>query len=207
MDAAATATLRQLMAAVNVPSYRALARTAGVSDWAVTQLRRGQIGKMRLETVAALGAALSLPVYELLAAFGVGTETDSVKRLHLLEQEYGQLQAAVTQREAAARQAVQRTALDRLEPWLLQWPTAAHAVAKNPDLPASRLLPLVQPVMDLVAAWEVKPIGTVGTEVPYDPQNHQLMGGTVQPGESVRVRYVGYRQGDRLLHRAKVSPA
>jgi DNA-binding Xre family transcriptional regulator len=102
---AATATLRQLMAAVNVPSYRALARTAGVSDWAVTQLRRGQIGKMRLETVAALGAALSLPVYELLAAFGVGTETDSVKRLHLLEQEYGRLQAAVTQREAAARQA------------------------------------------------------------------------------------------------------
>jgi molecular chaperone GrpE (heat shock protein) len=61
--------------------------------------------------------------------------------------------------------------------------------------------------MDLVAAWEVEPIGTVGTEVPYDPQNHQLMGGTVQPGESVRVRYVGYRQGDRLLHRAKVSPA
>jgi hypothetical protein len=207
MDAAATATLRQLMAAVNVPSYRALARTAGVSDWAVTQLRRRQIGKMRLETVAALGAALSLPVYELLAAFGVGTETDSVKRLHLLEQEYGRLQASVTQREAAARQAVQRTALDRLEPWLLQWPTAAHAVAKNPDLPASRLLPLVQPVMDLVAAWEVEPIGTVGTEVPYDPQNHQLMGGTVQPGESVQVRYVGYRQGDRLLHRAKVSPA
>ena len=207
MDAAATATLRQLMAAVNVPSYRALARTAGVSDWAVTQLRRGQIGKMRLETVAALAAALSRPLSELLSVFGVGTGTDPVKRLHLLEQEYGRLQASVTQREAEARAALQRAALDQLEPWLLQWPTAAHAVAKNADLPASRLLPLVQPIADLVAAWGVEFVGTVGTEVPYDPQYHQLMGGVAQPGESVRVRYVGYRQGDRLLHRAKVSPA
>lgn len=207
MDAAATATLRQLMATVKVPSYRALARAAGVSDWAVTQLRRGQIGKMRLETLVALAAALSLPVSELLAAFGVEIGTDPAKRLHLMEQEYERLQASVTQREAAARQALQRTALDQIEPWLLQWPTAAYAVAKNPDLPASRLLPLVQPISDLLNAWGVEPVGTVGAEIPYDPQNHQLMGGTAQPGESVRVRYVGYRQGDSLLHRAKVSPA
>ncbi len=46
----------------------------------------------------------------------------------------------------------------------------------------------------------------VGTELPYDSRQHQLMGGTANPGDLVRVRYAGYKQGDRLLYRAKVSP-
>jgi hypothetical protein len=32
------------------------------------------------------------------------------------------------------------------------------------------------------------------------------MEGNAQPGDFVKVRYVGYRQGEKLLHRAKVSP-
>ncbi|MGB7379946.1 MAG: XRE family transcriptional regulator, partial [Rivularia sp. (in: cyanobacteria)] len=35
---------------------------------------------------------------------------------------------------------------------------------------------------------------------------HQLIEGNAQPTEKVKVRYTGYRQGDKLLYRAKVSP-
>jgi len=54
--------------------------------------------------------------------------------------------------------------------------------------------------------WSVEAIAEVGKELPYDPTQHQLIEGTAQPGELVRVRYTGYRQGEKLLYRAKVSP-
>jgi molecular chaperone GrpE (heat shock protein) len=93
-----------------------------------------------------------------------------------------------------------------LESWLVQWPTAAYAAQQNQQLPAVRLLPLVRPVEQLLQQWGVEAIASVGSELAYDPHLHQLMEGTAQPGELVRVRYTGYRIGEKLLYRAKVSP-
>ncbi|WP_008312182.1 helix-turn-helix domain-containing protein [Leptolyngbya sp. PCC 6406] len=215
-----TPILRALMVAAGIPSFRALARAAQVSDWSVTQLRQGQIQQMRVGTVTALAEALGLSVVDLLQRFGMldlavisqSDNHDSQRpaqkdhRIPALEAEYQRLQAEVTQREAIARQTLQQTAIAQLEPWLLQWPTAVHAIAKNPDLPAKRLIPLVQPVLDLLHQWNIESLASVGAEVPYDPQLHQLMEGSAQAGDLVRVRYTGYRQGERLLYRAKVSP-
>jgi len=58
----------------------------------------------------------------------------------------------------------------------------------------------------LLQQWGVEAIAPVGAELPYDPQQHQLLEGTAQAGDQVLVRYTGYRQGDKLLYRAKVSP-
>ena len=71
-----------------------------------------------------------------------------------------------------------------IESWLLQWPTAATAVRQNPQLPAERLLSLVEPVEQLLTQWNVEAIATVGEEMPYDPQYHQLMKGIAQPGRN-----------------------
>ena len=49
-------------------------------------------------------------------------------------------------------------------------------------------------------------IANVGAEVPYNPQKHQLMYVNLVPGEIVRVRYKGYRQGNKLLCKAEVGP-
>jgi molecular chaperone GrpE (heat shock protein) len=70
---------------------------------------------------------------------------------------------------------------------------------------AVKLLPLVRPVQQLLSQWGVEAIASVGAEIPYDPQFHQLIAGTAQPGETVKVRNLGYRQGEKLLHRVKVS--
>ena len=127
-------------------------------------------------------------------------------KIAALEQEYQRLQTQLTQQEASLQQKFQQDTLQTLESWLLQWPTVAYAVQQNPQIPASRLLPLLRPMENLLKTWEVSAIAPVGSEVPYDPQHHQLMEGSAQPGDPVKIRYTGYFQKEKLLHRAKVSP-
>ncbi|WP_299414170.1 helix-turn-helix transcriptional regulator [Acaryochloris sp. IP29b_bin.148] len=130
------------------------------------------------------------------------------QELETLKNEYRRLQTQLQNQKAQLRQEAQQSTLQMLEPLLLQWPTAAYVARKKPDAPAVKLLPLLRPLEQLLTAWGIVPIGEVGIETTYDPQWHQLMPDGKQPqlGEQVRVRYVGYRQGEQLLYRAKVSP-
>ncbi len=57
----------------------------------------------------------------------------------------------------------------------------------------------------MVKQWGIEKIEFVGKELPYDPQCHELMKGTAQAGDMVRVRYVGYKQKDIILYKPKVS--
>lgn len=209
MDPIISDRLRALMVAAELPSFKALATAAGVSTGAIARLRQGNLAQMQLATVSKIAQALGLSMTALqqhLELGGASTAPAESDRMTTLEAEYARLQAQLTAQAEQLRQVLQQEALGILEPWLLQWPTAIHAVGQNPDLPATRLLPLVKPVEALLTAWGVQAIAPVGAEVAYDPQIHQLMGGSAVPGEPVRVRYGGYTQGERLLHRAKVSP-
>ncbi|MEB3294556.1 MAG: helix-turn-helix domain-containing protein [Synechococcales bacterium] len=123
-----------------------------------------------------------------------------------LHQEYQRLQQKIAQQREMLLQEFQQSSLQTLEPWLLQWSAAAYAASQNPQVPATNLLPLVRPVEMLLLQWGIEAIAQVGTEMTFDPQSHQLMEGMANPGDRVRVRYAGYRQGDRVLYRAKVSP-
>jgi transcriptional regulator with XRE-family HTH domain len=203
-----TPTLRALMQAADIVSFRALAEQAGVSRWQVQQLRQGKLSVMRLAVLERLAARLQVPLSQLLSAFGrpQHESVDQADQLEALRQEYARLQQAMQQQAEVVRSQLQTEALQTLEAWLTQWPTAAHAAEQNEQLPAKRLLPLVKPIENLMEHWGVVAIAHVGNEVAYDPQQHQLMNGTATPGDLVRVRYAGYRQGDKLLQRARVSP-
>ncbi|OLP16079.1 hypothetical protein BST81_22900 [Leptolyngbya sp. 'hensonii'] len=205
--------LSSLMHQAGIPSFAALARTAGVSEWQVTQLRQGRIQQMRVDRLTRLSQALQISLPELLDTFS-STEAhqpdpqpDPLEQsLAMLREEYQRLQKQLEAQQHTLLAEFQQASLQTLESWLMQWPTAAYAAQQNPQAPAIRLLPLVRPIEQLLQQWGVVAIGPVGSEVPYDPQYHQLMEGTVQPGARVRVRYTGYCQGKRLLFRAKVSP-
>ncbi len=210
--------LQQLMQQVGVSSFKALSRQAGVSERQVRRLRQGQVGQLRVETLLKLSQALQVSVSEFLSTFSsvsilpvsqVDEGNASVaapQMLEALRQEYQRLQQQLEQQRETLMQEFQQSSLQVLEPWLVQWPTAAYAAQQNQQLPAVRVLPLVRPVEQLVQEWGVEAIASVGSELPYDPQWHQLMEGTAQPGELVRIRYIGYRVGEKLLYRAKVSP-
>ncbi|OLT57931.1 nucleotide exchange factor GrpE [Moorena bouillonii] len=199
--------LRQLMAKVGIPSFRQLSLRADVSELQVRRLRKGQVSQMQLKTLLKLAEALQVSVNQLLVMFLPDSVSTSQEEDSTLKQEYQRLEQQLEQQRETLMQEFQQSSLQVLESWLVQWPTAAYAAQQNEQLPAVRLLPLVKPVEQLLEKWGVEAIASVGDELPYDPQQHQLMSGTAQPGDRVRVRYTGYRIGDKLLHRAKVSPA
>ncbi|MFB8787412.1 MAG: helix-turn-helix domain-containing protein [Potamolinea sp.] len=193
--------LQQLMQQVGVSSLKALSKKAGVSERQLQHLRQGKVAQMRLETLMKVSQTLQISLPELLAIFG-GTKLEKKPDL---QQEYQRLQAQLEQQQETLMQEFQQLSLQVLESWMMQWPTAAYAAQQNQQLPAVKLLPLVRPVEQLLEEWGVEKIASVGSEIPYDPQLHQLMESTAQPGDLVRVRYTGYRQGEKLLYRAKVS--
>ncbi|HIK44161.1 MAG TPA: helix-turn-helix domain-containing protein [Leptolyngbyaceae cyanobacterium M65_K2018_010] len=202
--------LQRLMQRAGLSSYRSLRRTAGISRRAIERLRLGQISYLRVETLLQLSRALQQPPTDLILQFGDGADLAPLPPSEGIEpdlrREYDRLQQQLATQAQEVRQQVQREAITQLESWLWQWPTAVYAAQQNQSIPAARLIPLTKPLEDLLSRWDLVPIGAVGAEVAYDPQLHQPLEGMPEPGQLVRVRYVGYRHGERLLYRAKVSP-
>ncbi len=196
--------LQALMQSIGVSSFKSLSQAAAVSEAQIRKLRRGEVAQMRLETLQKLSHTLQLSLSELLVTFG--DSAIAVPSPQPWQQEYDRLQAQLVQQKIDLWQEFQQDSLQILESLLLQLPTAAHAAQQNPQLPAIKLLPLLRPLDRLLETWGIVAIAPVGSVVAYDPQQHQLMAGTAQLGEPVRVRYTGYCQGDRALYRAKVSP-
>ncbi|HEY9631964.1 MAG TPA: helix-turn-helix domain-containing protein [Coleofasciculaceae cyanobacterium] len=208
-----TQLLQPLMQRLGFSSYKQLSRSAGISEKQLRRLRSGEISQLRVETLLKLSQALQMSVSELLTTFSsdstlLTSPVDEGEALSLeaLRQEYQRLQQQLENQRETLMQEFQQSSLQVLESWLVQWPTAAYAAQQNQQLPAARLLPLVRPVEQLLQEWGVEAIASVGSELPYDPQSHQLMEGTAQPGDLVKVRYTGYRLQGKLLYRAKVSP-
>ena len=206
-----TDSLQQLMQRVDVTSFKALREQSGVSEKQLRRLRKGEIKQLRVEVLLKLAQTLQLSVNDLLTTFSpVGVHgcapLQDAESLSALKQEYQRLQQQLETQRETLKQEFQQSSVQILESWLLQWPTAAYAAGQNQQLPAVRLLPLVRPVEQLMQEWGVEAIASVGSEIPYNPQWHQLMDGTALAGELVKVRYTGYCLAGKLLHRAKVSP-
>ncbi|MEA5606167.1 nucleotide exchange factor GrpE [Nostoc sp. UHCC 0252] len=210
-----TQKLQGLMQQVGISSFKALSRAANVSEYQLLRLRQGKLEQMRVDVLLKLSLVLQMPLSELVVTFSsrelLQDKTASIQELLQeiadLKKEYQRSQLQLEQQREILVQELQQSTLQLLESLLLQWPTAAQKVQENPQLAAVKIVPLVQkPLEKLLQAWGIEAIAPVGAELPYDPQLHQLMQGTSQPGETVKVRYTGYLQGEKLLHRAKVSP-
>ncbi|MGD1809144.1 helix-turn-helix domain-containing protein [Dapis sp. BLCC M126] len=199
--------LQNLMQNANISTYRELSQKAGVSELQVIRLQRGLASRMRVDILLKISQALGITLTELLTNFA----PELIKKLPatstpLVEEKYNNLQKELEQHKKLLMQEFQQSSLQILESWLQQWPTVVQKAKQNPRLAAVKILPLLRPVEKLMEQWNVESIGNVGEEVPFDPQLHQLMDGSVQKGEMVKVRYTGCKQGNKLLFRAKVSP-
>ncbi|MCX7594802.1 MAG: nucleotide exchange factor GrpE [Fischerella sp.] len=210
-----TQRLRDLMQRVGISSFKALSRATGVSERQILRLRRFGVDRMRVDVLLKLSPVLRVSLHELVATFSAqelvrerGAPTSELsQQMADFRKEYDRLQLQLQQQQLSLQTEFQQSSLQLLESLLLQFPTAAQKARENPQLPALNMVPLVEKSLErLLQQWGVEAIAPVGAELPYDPQLHQLMDGNAQPGEIVKVRYTGYRQGDKLLYRAKVSP-
>ncbi|MDJ0747313.1 MAG: helix-turn-helix domain-containing protein [Xenococcaceae cyanobacterium MO_167.B27] len=205
--------LRQLMAQAEIPDFKTLIKMSGVSFWQLERLQYGLMYRMSVANLLKLSSVLKVSLDQLVSTF-----VDSAKypenwqpqvkqdTSDFWQQEYKILQQQMEHQKDTVQKDLQKASLQTIESWLIQWPTAVAAIVKNPELPAARLLPLIKPVERLVHKWGIKPIASVGEELPYDPQWHELMKGSAEPGEMVKVRYVGYKQQEKILYKVKVSP-
>jgi molecular chaperone GrpE (heat shock protein) len=215
-----TQNLQNLMQKVGFASFKSLSLAAGVSQWQILQLRRGKIRQMRVEVLLKISQVLQISGGELAETFGVqglslktaktqreDYNIDLLQQITELQNEQKRISLSMLQQRELLQQEFQRSSLQILESLLLQWPTAAYRAREDHQLTAVKILPLVdKPLEALLQVWGVRAIASVGDQIPYNPQLHQLLEGTAQPGEIVKVRYTGYTQYDQLLYRARVSP-
>ena len=208
------AILANLMESVGISSLEELSEIAGVSGLQIRRLQHGLIYQLSVETVVKLATALQISVEQSIVKFTKPTQLSAEEALAIgreessqaWQQEYQKLEREMAQQKQTLQKQFQQDSIQTIESWLIQWPTAVTAIEKNPELPAARLIPLVKPVEQLIEQWGLQTIAMVGEELPYDPQWHELMKGSVEPGAMVKVRYVGYQKEDRILYKAKVSP-
>lgn len=191
------------MQAAGISSLRSLSQLSGVSRRQIEKLRSGETHQLSVNHALQLARALKISPSELLQL----EAEPQVPNTAAIQTEYQRLKDELGELRSQLLQEFQAETLNILEPLLLQWPTAANAAQKNPTAPAVRLLPLLKPLERLLQAWQIEPIGSVGQVVPYTPQIHQWAGETAPPesNESVQISHIGYRQGDKLLYRAKVK--
>jgi molecular chaperone GrpE (heat shock protein) len=210
--------LHDLIQKVGIASLKALIRDAGVSERQILRLRRGEVKQMRVDALLKLSSVLQISLSELIAQFSEQTitefdtntaktnEAELLRKIADLEREYSTSRQQLSQQRQMLQDEFQQASLQLLESLLVQFPTAARKAQENPQLPAVNILPLVQkPIERLLRDWGIDAIAEVGDEIPYDPQFHQLMDSNAEIGEIVKVRYIGYRQGEKLLYRVKVS--
>ena len=201
-----TIQLQELMQKVGIKSFQELYRSTGTSAQTINKLRFGKIITLRLQTLVKISSVFQISVSELVDIFGDRSILTSNDRSSIiLRQEYQHLQQQLEQQREALESEFQSQSLQTLESFLTYFPAAKYAAKNNPDFPASKILPLIQSIDRLISQWGVTVIGEIGTQIPYDPQLHQLIEGSAQTNDLVTVRYLGYRQGDKLIFRAKVG--
>jgi DNA-binding Xre family transcriptional regulator len=209
-----TKKLLSLMQKAGVANLKTLIKVSGVSERQILRLRRGEIELIRLDTLLSLSQSLKISLNQLISSFSqikidietVNSKEDLLQRITHLEKEYERSLSQLAEQKNILKQEFQQQSLQLLESLILQFPTAAQKARENPELEAVKILPLVEkPLEKLLQTWGIETIAAVGAEIPYSEQYHQLMESGALPGEMVRVRYPGYRQGNKLLYRAKVS--
>jgi molecular chaperone GrpE (heat shock protein) len=206
-----TEILRLLMKQVGISSFQILSERTGISRRAIDTLRKGNAATLRYADLAKLAEVLQIEVTEVIAKFisDSNNPESPISEIAALREEYQRLQQKLELQKFELRSQFERETIQQLESLILQLPSAAYAAQQNPNMLAKNILPLLRPIDALLQKWGITAIGSVGKEVNFDSQKHQLMEGSdeIKEGDIAIVRYVGYMQGEKLLYRARVSIA
>ncbi|WP_254565874.1 nucleotide exchange factor GrpE [Oscillatoria sp. HE19RPO] len=208
------ALLGHRMKQLGLMHWKQLAQKAGISTLRLRQIRSGSVANIPWGELRQLAQALNWSMAELEQQFDLlptPSETTSVIGNSPPELEAQLRQECQGLREELENQKSQlwdnfcQSTFEEIQTLLTNYPTATEMARIKPDLPAKNLTALFATLDNLLENWGYEPIGQPWESVPYNPQFHQGDCDEMQPGEAVYIRFVGYRQGDRILSPAKVS--
>lgn len=127
------------------------------------------------------------------------------KEVKALKAQCQQLKLELQQQAQQLKQDFQDETLRKINSLMINYPTAKKMVEVKQDLPAKNLIALLTPLDTLMQTWGFEMIGQPWEKVTFDPQFHQGDSDNIKVGETVYIRFVGYRDGERILYPAKVS--
>jgi len=135
---------------------------------------------------------------------------DSELKIAELQQQCQRLRDELTSQKAQLRSDFSNATFEQLKTLFINYPSACKMAQTMPDLPARNLIALFTPLENLLQNWDIEAIGSPWQSISYDPQVHQPDVDDIAIGESVYIRFVGYRRiGETVSHQilcpAKVS--
>lgn len=196
--------LKTCMDQQGIKTWAQLRQTSGLSPTALNHLRQGSLKNISLQSLTQLTSALNLPLDQALTHYGFSI-TPATPPDDDLRQECLRLRQQLEDQAQTLTQTFQQETFRELQSLLTNYPTMQQLVSQKPDLPAKNIIAQFNSLDALIQHWQLETIGPVWNQVPFDPQYHQADSPDIQHGESVYIRFVGYRQGPTILCPAKVS--
>lgn len=212
-------------------SFVSLQQKTTLTSSQIHQVRSGELALLSFKQLTLLAKALDWTIEELLENFGL---VDASSSKALLESETKELRdECLRLREALQNQSVELTkelrneclhlrealqnqsveltndlnqsTFQKLQTLLTSYPSIQQLINAKPNIPAKNLISLFSPLDNLIESWGYEKIGQVWEQVPYNPQLHQADASDIEAGELVYIRFVGYRDSEKILCPAKVS--
>lgn len=129
-------------------------------------------------------------------------------RIEKLKEEYKALQARQSNQTLASTHDERLSLFKNLEPLATQLPTLHQSVVDGADISAKEVLEMLAPLDAMFGDLGFKRIGKPGSTVRFDKTRHRAVGKgarSVEDGDEVRVRYVGYTHEGDVVAKAHVT--
>lgn len=201
--------LRERMNQLDIADWQDLAAQAGLTRFGLRLLRRGDVRNLSLDELRRLATVLNLNFQEFDRNFAAlpssTTDTTNTNEIAELRQQCLRLREELQQQKTQLTTDFRNATFEQLQTLLTNYPAARKMAEAKPDLPAKNLSALFTPLENLLKNWDFEMIGSAWEQVAYNPQLHQPDVEDITEGELVYIRFVGYRNGERILTPAKVS--
>lgn len=132
-------------------------------------------------------------------------QIEALQQVEALQQQCLRLRDELQHQKMQLTTDLQTAAFEQLQSLLTNYPSARQMAQAKPDLPARNFAALFTPLENLLQSWNIEAIGMPWQQTAFDPQLHQPDADDIAAGEPVYIRFVGYRQAERILCPAKVS--
>ncbi len=204
--------LQERMNQLDIADWEDLATQAGLTRFGLRLVRRGDVKNLSLEQLRRLATVLNLNFQEFDRNFAAlptstteATDTTDAIEIAELRQQCLRLRSELQQQKTQLTTDFCNSTFEQLQTLLTNYPSARKMAEAKPDLPAKNLSALFNPLENLLKSWNFEMIGSAWEQVAYNPQLHEPDVQDITEGELVYVRFVGYRDGQRILAPAKVS--
>ncbi len=132
-------------------------------------------------------------------------QSEAKKKIENLSVKCQELNQQLEQLPSGLQTNWQEELFTSLQYLLVNYPIAKMVAKLKPNTSIKNFIPLLKPIDDLLKQWQMESIGKPWEKVSFNPEIHYSEEEKLTPEEEVYIRLVGYKQGEKILTKAKVS--